>query len=213
MLLSEAKARVQRLIDDTAANLATVAEIADSLRIAQEEVYQVVVGSGSVLFQQDATVTTNAAGVADLTTIKPLDITNVAFVQGSNVARLNVPPARPDDAFVNYTSSVQLLISYIARPTFPSSDSAAFVWGHANVTMTSIFEQLMCCIAASDIKVKEGEVNPALEKRKVELRAAAESGLDIPGWQAATLMGSYPTGTNSFFRFLMTAPDTLQLVF
>lgn len=212
MLLSEAETRVQRFMDDGAAYLATIAEIDTALRVAQEEVYQLIVGSGNALFEQEASISSNGSGVVDLTTIKPLEIIDVLQSLAPNAPRLTVLPARSGDGFQFASSTVNLVIRYTARASFPASSSSPFVWGTSNVTATNIFDQLMCAIAASELKIREGETNTPLERRKAELRAAAMASLDIPGWRPMVLSSGYPRRDLSYFHYIMTAPDVMQLV-
>lgn len=212
MLLSEAETRVQRFMDDAAAYLATLPEIDTALRVAQEEVYQLITASGCALLEQEATLVANGSGVVDLTTIKPLEIVAVLQSLSANAPRLVVLPARSDDGFQFATSSVTLVIRYTPRAAFPASSSSPFVWGTSAVTATNVFDQLMCAIAASELKIREGETNVPLERRKAELRAAATQTLDIPGWRPMVLSGGYPRGDYSYFHYIMTAPDVMQLV-
>lgn len=216
MDLTTARTRVLALADDDDGSRfnvdGTFAVVDDALKTAQIEAWTEAVGTGSSSLVQEVSITTSSAGVADLTTIKPLRIDNVALSQ-SNI-RLNVPPARFDQAPTSALISRTLLIALVTRAAFPSAPSGVFVWGHANLADASpVLDKLMIAIAASELKIKDNEPNPGLEKRKAELRASVESALSIPTWSVLPLDSITGVDNNdSGFSWIMTAPDTLQLV-
>ena len=209
MLLSEARTRVAALCDDDGTRFSE-SEIDDALLTAQKEVWQLAVNSGSRIFEQQTTITTNSSGVGDLTGIKPIKIVSISeFLSG---VRYLVNPQRHDQAPANATISTTLAIVYIPRTTFPANASTAFTWGHANITDTSLFDKLMCVIAVSDLKIKDAEVNPALESRKAELRTALVESISIPGFSVIPMDQFTAERDLSSYEYVMTAPDTLQLV-
>jgi hypothetical protein len=203
--LSAARTRVARLVDDEAAAVYTTAEIDDALTTAQAEVMRLAVSSGSNVFTAEAAVTTTSAGTADLSSLRPLQIEHVALSAGG--ARYTIRPARYVDAPANHLATEQLLVAYVASPIFPASEGALFVWGAADYPL---LDQLMCVLAASELKVKEGEQLAGLEKRKEELVGQVASTLHMPGWAVAPL--AWARRRPAHLRYLMTGPETLQLV-
>ena len=210
--LTTIRSRVLALLDDAGCEKyntdALFTDVDAALVTAQLEVFQVAAGASDI-FAQEASVTTTAAGVGDLTSIKPLRLMNVALAYG--VGRLNILPARFDEAPMNYPGIQTLKVRYVARPVFPTP-ATDFVWGHVNVTSTALLEQLMCVKAGADLKVKEGEINKVIEKRIVELRDAVLSTFSAPGWSVMPIDAYGRSRRNSGLRYIMTAPDTLQLV-
>lgn len=213
MLLSEARTKVLALIDDDNTRFngdGLFTEVDDALLTAQKEVWQSAVASGCSLFEQETTVPTNASGVADLTTIKPLRIVNVAQILSG--VRWLLEPSRLDQAPANAAIVITLAITYVPRLSFPSAPGNPFVWGHANITDTSLFDKLMCAIAASELKIKDNEQNTALEKRKDELRAAVTEMISAVSWSAIPMDQFSQDRNLAIYGYVMTAPDTLQLV-
>ncbi len=214
MLLSEARTRLLAATDDqigTGVNGVkfTLAELDDALAVAQEEVHELIIGTGSGLFTQEASISSSAAGVLTLTTLKPLKIVRIDQVSGA--ARLAVHPSQYE-ALQNYAAVENFKILYDPRCAFPSSGSAAFVWGHANITSPKRFEALMIMLAASELKVKEGERNPALLDRIAALKETVENSVSPNNWSIIPLTG-YPNGSISRFRYIQTSPDILQLLY
>lgn len=209
MLLSEGRSRVRRFTDSVNDPRFSDADIDDALKTAQLEAWQFAVAQGTRIFQLEASVTTSGQGVADLTTIKPIDIINVSLFSGST--RLVVSPCRHDEAPTFVTSALTLKIVYVPRVSFPAGPSSAFVWGTAAITSTDTMDSLMCAIAASELKVTEAEVNAGLEARKNELKVSVASQLSIPGWSVRPLDSFTVGDRDAGMSWLMTAPDTLQL--
>lgn len=210
MLLSAARTRVLALVDDAeGVKFVGTTEVDDALSTAQEEVYELIVGTGSGLFTQEASVSSSSAGLVDLTTLRPLKIVSLSQVTGG--ARLAIFPSQYEP-LQNYAAIETLKIVYAPRPTFPASAGTAFAWGHTNVTAVKRFESLMCMLAASELKVKEGERNGPLTDRIATLRQSVEDSVTPSGWAVIPLAG-YPGGTTSRLKYTQTAPDNLQLVF
>src|SRR5689334_13195996 len=127
MLLSEARTRTLNLVDDAdGVKYPGSTEVDDALGTAQEEVYHLLIGGGANLFTQEAAISSSAAGVVDLTTIKPLKLVNLA--ESVSGGRLTINPARFYEAPITATGALALLIAYVARPVFPASASTAFAW-------------------------------------------------------------------------------------
>jgi hypothetical protein len=213
MILSDARTRLLRLVDDDGSRWNAAgdnAELDDALKTAQEEVWLRLIESGAGIFEQEAAISSSSAGVVDLTTLKPIKIVALSLV--ASTSRLLIEPCRMDTSPTNAPGIRTLLITYVPRVSFPANAGAAFVWGHANVTATAIYDKLMCAIAASELKIKDGETNKALETRKTELLDAALRTIDIPDWTVMPLDEFSDDDRGSGLEYVATAPDTLQLV-
>lgn len=207
MILTDARTRVRSLIDDADSELWTDAEVDASLASAQYEALLWAVVSGCNLFTQEADITTTSAGLADLSSLKPMKIVNVAQVTGTS--RFKIPPIQLHDIAVTHAVATTLKVAYVARPTFPASGAAAFVWSSASISCPPL-DQYMVCLAAAEMKVKEGEEAPGLDKRKAELRDAILSLVNVPGWHVRPMRKSSSNGLG--IAWAMTSSDQLQLV-
>lgn len=210
MTLAQAITRTRFLLDDTDANpLVTDAEITTALEVAQEEVWRLVVTSGANVFNQQATLSSSTAGVVDLSSIKPIDVVNVAIVVGN--MRTQVRPVRVFDYAHAVLAVYSLAVTYIPRVTFPTLSSDPFVWSTAAISSTTL-DQLVCHIAASQCWVRTGDPpNAAIERRKDELLASIATIVSIPSW-SATPLNERGTERDSGIFWVRTAHDQLQLV-
>lgn len=217
MLLSEARTKVLKLLDDESGARydadGSKSEVDTALKTAQGEAWTEAVSAGANLFQTEAAFSSSSAGVVDLSSITPRRIVNVALANGTT--RLAVLPVRLDDVLTTYASIVTLRVAYVPGVTFPAGAGSSFVWGSASVAADVVapIEALMCAIAASDIAPKDATVNALLERRKDELRASIRKLASVPGWTIMPL--GAPTGRSkraAFGYVTGTAPHTLQLV-
>ena len=176
---AEARARVRLRIDDEDGVLATDAQINDALRLAQEEVWHMVVEAGGNLASREAALTATN-GTADLSTLSGgvLRLINISEKNGVN-GRLAVLPARASDGMTNYpTSTVDLYVTYIPQVT-AGADGVDYVWGDSNAPSKALNE-LMVLKAAQTIKITENEVNGALERRAADMERIALGQINIP---------------------------------
>lgn len=212
MTPTQAIAKVRLRIDDADAVLVTDAEVEDALKLAQEEVWHMVIEAGGNLAAREEAVTASS-GVADLATLltsKPLRLINVAEKNGVN-GKLTVLPARASDGMTNYpTSVVDLYVTYIPQAAYPANSSTDFVWGDMDAP-SRVLDELLVLKAAQTLKITEAEVNGALERRAADLEQMAKSQINIPSVYAMPLIGR-ATRTKSRLRYVMTSPYTLQLV-
>jgi hypothetical protein len=107
-----------------------------------------------------------------------------------------------------HTGVETLSITYVPSPVYPASSGANFVWGSSAVSAPEL-DKCMVVMAASELKIKEGEMNAGIEKRKEELRAAVLSRCDIPCWR------SMPMGRTCmpvWWHYAFSDPHTMQLV-
>ena len=210
--LTEAVARARLRLDDEDGVLVTDAQIQDALRLAQEEVWQIVVEAGGNLAAVTVPVVATGGSVDLITALspaKPIRLINVAEKNSTN-SRLTVQPARAMDGMTNYPSTVDLLVTYIPHAVFPASGGASFIWGDGDAP-ANVLDELMVLKAVQTIKITENEINNALERRVAELGQMARSQINIPSVYAMPLIGR-ATRTKSQLRYMLTSPYTLQLV-
>jgi hypothetical protein len=212
MLLSAARTRVLNHLDDadgTRFNIdATFTEIDLELRSAQQEVWQECIGTSPSSFTQEGSVTATS-GVASLTSLAPALILSVATYAGG--VREKVSPMRLVNQPQNYTSTRDLRITYVPRVSFPASASNEFAWG-ARTTGIDFLNALTCALAAKSLSIKIRMNNPPLDDRIQDLTRKVREMLAIPGWAVLPLDPYSDPGCDSGLGFVMTAPDTLQLV-
>lgn len=214
MILSEARTRLLRLVDDETdrSRFPTDGELDNALGTGQQEAWSAAVMANRSMFTQETLLSTLADGSLALTTIKPM-MPLGAVSENANGWRLKCSPGRLDDGVQNALGIRQLRIAYVPRAIFPALATDAFVWGSVNITQTNLLDQLMLVCAAGELMVKVGAVNPALEKRKDELRVAVAATLSGTGWTTIPLDNLTGMGAaESFYQYVMTAPDVLQLV-
>jgi len=101
----EAVDRVRLRLDDVDEVLVTDAQVQDALRLAQEEVWQMVIEAGGNLAATTAAVSTTN-GVFDLASLspRPIRLISVSEKNGAN-GRLTIMPARAVDGMTNYPQS------------------------------------------------------------------------------------------------------------
>ena len=210
--LTAAIARVRFLLDDTDANpLVSDADITSALSVAQEEVWQMVVTSGANIFYQQATITTTATGGANIASITPIKIANVARNVGTY--RTQIPPARVYDSYTNIQQPIDLVITYVPRAAFPATGGDPFVWSQSTISLATL-DQLMIHIAASQCWVRTGEPpNAAIEKRKQELVDSINTLVSIPSWSATPVGATNRSVQTSGMAWIRVAHDALQIIY
>jgi hypothetical protein len=211
LTLGDAISRVRYRIDDEDEVLASDAQITDALRLAQEEVWHLIVESGSNLSAREEKVTlSNGTGnLAGLLSTVPLRVIGVSESSGQN-GRLNMYAARLSDGLTDYTSNVDVLVNYIPKIAFPATSGADFVWGSADVPDYAANE-LMVLKAAKTVKITENDISNAIEMRAAELDRIVRSQINIPSAYAMPLMGR-GWRTKSRLRYVLTSPYTMQVV-
>ncbi len=214
MNLLTARTQVRFLTDDSDVNpLVSDAEIDAALRSAQAEVWALVISAGVNIYQQTATVSSDAQGRVDLASLKPVKVGTVSLLQGNY--RTTVSPCRQMDWSMPVQQVQQLSISYVPRVAFPANDAAEFVWSLTS-TLAPTLDKLVCAIAASEVWVRTGErPNAVIEQRKSELSIAAVSQTNIPSFTVvSTSAGSrYPRNSKAPYQWVAVQQDLIQLVY
>lgn len=208
MTLAEARATVRRMLDDVAQERwdsdAANTEVDSALVTAQSEALQVAAACGTNLLSVTGAFTSTSSGVVDLSSVKPARVKSVNSV----VAGIAIPvdPWRAGDGLRAHPQAEAISVVYVPGPVFPASSGANFVWGSSAVDAPEL-DKFMCAIAASEMKIKEGEVNAGLEKRKAELRAAVETRVSVPSWTSRPM-----NRRRLWWGWTMSGPHTMQLV-
>jgi hypothetical protein len=127
--------------------------------------------------------------------------------------RRDVRPARACDVRAHEARIESLAISHVPSPVFPALAASAFVFGSGVVDVPEL-EALMCAIAASELKMLEGQENKGLERRKAELEHRVRNMQDVPAWSAMAASGADGIGAwnTSGYSWAILQPHTLQLV-
>jgi len=209
--LAEAKVRVARLLDDAAgARFDATLDIERSLRTWQHEVMRHAVLQGAANLQATEQVTSSSAGVLDLTSLDPLTIISIAQVQGTR--RLRVDPAQVRSVQYARAAVDTFEVVYVPRPAFPSSPSAAFLWG-PDATSRPTYDEALCVAAAASLKPIEGEEVPGLVRLRDELFASIANDPDMPACEVAPMRLSRRgrLGGRSGLVWYLRAPDTVQI--
>lgn len=204
MLLVDAIARIRTLIDDTDAERWSDAEVTTALTAAQYEALLWALAHGANIFSLEASLSSSTTGSVNLTTLAPMKVCGVMQLMGST--RVRVRESQSLDIGTPLTTVQSLVISYVPRPTFPASGASAFVWG--NGAPCPPLDSYLCVLAASELKVTEGDELPGLERRKDELKAALQRLLNIPGFTVMPMGGRRCVAA---FVWARTNLDTLQL--
>ena len=216
MLLSEAIQRVRFLIDDRDENpLVTDSDITIALQTALDELWQLTVDSGANLYTLTATLTPNATGEIDRTSINPIKVVALAWQSGQ--VFIDIPAARPYEGTVAAVGGgMTVRIIYVPRAVFPASGASPFIWSTAAIA-DAVLDQLLCAIAASQVWVRTGEPPlPSLTRRIDELKKSVASKINIPNVTVArphrrvTGMGGSPSGGMRWQRY---QHNKIQLVY
>ena len=215
MLLSEARTQAYNLVDDAGRirfdSDGAFVEVDAALSAAQLEVWSVVSAVAPQNYATEATITSTSLGVVSLTTQNPIRILGLAY--SANGSRFSVLPARFTQSPSNVSAGYTLSLLYVPRVTYPSAAGNAFVWGASAIAPTAVLDRLMVYIAASELLIKDGEVNKALENRKIELRRVLDEEWAASSWSVLPLDGYCGNGIqNAPFSYMQTAPNQLQLV-
>jgi hypothetical protein len=210
LTLTQARTRIRNILDDADDVKWSDDEIDSSLAVALEQALEEAVAAGVSGFEITESFALNSDGYVSLLTQNPLKITNVAMLMGST--RMFVAPSRRRSMLSTATgTSGTLEITYIPKPTFPASDSDVFTYG-STFPNSNTLDQYICFLAASELKIKEGEINPGLEQRKAELSLAVRNTCSNPSTYIMPYSNTYPSYQNrSYFTWILENGYRLRL--
>lgn len=200
--LAQARSRVQIYVDDIEGARWTTAQIDAELSTAVEQAVSESISAGLDIFSITQIYALDANGFADLSADNPFKVITVAQFAGQN--RLLVQPSRRRSMLTPATglNATQIEVTYAPHPVFPTVPSDPIVYGTATSAKSGILDALICAIAASSLKITEGEVNNGLEKRKAELMTSLLNIADNPSCYIMPFTG-YPNQYRSLFRWIM----------
>lgn len=183
MLVSEAITQVRRFLDEEDAagdgtDRYSDAEIRSHLSTALDQIATEAVAKGINIFHQILTLTIGTDGYVAVP--EYLRIISVARVSGRSRTRLE--PGNRSYARQLGGLSGSLEVVLVPRFNFPASNSSTIEYGSSDVP-SAVTDEYLCALAASSALIKTGQVNPALEMRKSDLRR---------------IFFSTPSGANAF---------------
>lgn len=212
MLLSQARTRVRTLADDTESVRWTDDEIDDVLGSALEEIIINAVSSGINLFEVTETFTVNGDGYVSLSSENPIKIIDVQQVAGNS--RFKISPSRRKfmSSTVPGLAGITLEVTYVPRPVFPATALDAFVYGSNFSSSSKVIDNLICVVAASDLKITEGELNDGLERRKQELYLSLANTCLIPGSYVQPFSSSFSNRRGGGYKWIFQDGFKLVLI-
>lgn len=216
MILTEALRRTRKLLDDVdVKKYDDTDDITPALQTAQGEAWTYALsGSGKKYFKLTAAVNSSNLGVVDLSALKPRKIIAVSYIQASG--RLFVMPARMEEGPIDYTGAVTpLSIVYFPDVAFPAAGANPFVWASATAmpSLVAQLDQLVCLLAAAELKPVEGEKTAGLAERIEAKKQAVEDAFPSSSWSSIPVDElAASRRQRAPFRYIETGPHALQLV-
>lgn len=217
MTLTEMRTLVRKLVDDVAQKRwdadGANTDVDEALGIAIPEAMSIAINAGSTRFRVTGVFSSTSSGGIDLATARPLKIHTVRLSSGASPNQvLDVIPPAGQAAYTGLHPYVETLsITYTPSPTVPTSGASTVTWGGGGDTPE--LDRLACFIAASHMKVIEGEENPVLERRKAELARAVATLPDSQSWVQVPSNGNVRRlWAARPFYWLLSGGNTMQLV-
>lgn len=214
--LAEGLVRVRKLVDDVKVKkYDDTLDITPALMTGQGEAWTCALGSsGKKYFKLTVAKSSSGAGVVDLSNEKPRKIIAVSHIQSGG--RLFVMPARMEEGPIDYTgAATPLSIVYLPDVTFPTAPGNPFVWAAAAAmpSLVAQLDQLMCLLAAAELKPIENEKTAGLAERIEAKKLAIEDAFPSTSWSSIPLDELAASRRNrAAFRYIETGPHALQLV-
>jgi hypothetical protein len=205
--LTLARARALKFSDDVdglAADSTTVQD--DALKAAHHAVYMQAANMAPQRFAVEATVTTNASGVGDLSAIDPVRILSLSHFEG--VSRSPIPASNLSDGPTSVLGVKTLKLVYIPALTFPATGTDVFTWGQSSLDLP-LLDDLMVLRAASAITAIYDEPNAHLERLIARAEKDAQMIANFSTWRVMPLRGR---SRDSGLCYVMTDAVSLQLV-
>jgi hypothetical protein len=204
--LTQARALVQTYLDDEDSDLAATADIDQALEVAQNMVYLQAQSWATQRFAKEVSISTSAAGVADLGSYDPLRI--VAVAQWNGASRDPIPAMSLSDGPTNVSGVRSLKVTYIPPLAFPSAGGNNFVWGQSSLDLP-LLDDLMCLHAAAHLNLIHDVENKQLDRRIAALEDKAQHILGFSQWRVMPLRNR---SQDSGLGYVMTDPVSLQIV-
>jgi hypothetical protein len=211
--LAQARTRVRFLVDDLSGTVADDTQTDAALASAQQEAFHLAVNYNPNMFSQDLAWSSNSSGVITFSTAMPpyipMRIVSVAVLDGTR--RYIVPPSRTNDVseFASVTETGRM--TYVPSVSFPSGSGVQFYWGDSTINIPPL-DEYMCALAATQIKINDGELNTALESRLNRLQRTVEKFVN-PSSITAMPMDDTGNARRSKYVWVRTSSTTIQLAY
>lgn len=217
LTVAEARELVSQNLDDQSQRRWPESEINTALQYSLAACLSKYIEEGGNLFDQEASLSTNSAGLCDLTTLgNILRIGPVQYVTGSApFSYWPVMPAKPRDREIDVPGVYSLRITYVKEYTLSANGNYPLIGdGAVSAPSTHAFDAWVCAEAALLLGVKDNDQRPGLERLAAKLEGDAIRKLNNPRTMPLSVpVYRHPNMRNLSYIFTpsATAP-TLQLI-
>jgi hypothetical protein len=217
LTVAEARELVSQNLDDQNQRRWPEPEINTALQYSLAACLSKYIEEGGNLFDQEASLSTNSAGLCDLTTLgNILRIGPVQYVTGSApFSYWPVLPAKPRDREIDVPGVYSLRITYVKEYTLSANGNFPLIGdGAVSAPSTHAFDAWVCAEAALLLGVKDNDQRPGLERLAAKLEGDAIRKLNNPRTMPLSVpVYRHPNMRNLSYLFTpsATAP-TLQLI-
>ena len=162
MTVTEAVSRTRKYIDDESSNRWTDSEVKLSLETALDLLVAEAVQGG--VHQSFRLSTTSSLSSGTITVPEHIKIISV-FYSNSNIKTAIYPGGARNRNFVDLATTGTIELDYVAKNNVDwSNGSATVTYGTVDIKNT-LWDAYLCCLAALDLLVKEGEATGILQNR------------------------------------------------
>lgn len=155
MLLSEARTEVLAYLDDDGTRFSNT-RVDFALKAALRALVNIYTQKGGDALTRVIEAVTNSNGYVDLSAYRPLAIDSVGYKVSSYYR--TIPQIRPNDRTITNSSGVNVRITLVSSPSFPSSAATAFDYGPGASTFASeAFDNLLVILAVKQLSTIDGE--------------------------------------------------------
>ena len=162
MTVTEAVSRTRKYIDDESSNRWTDSEVKLSLETALDLLVAEAVQGG--VHQSFRLSTTSSLSSGTITVPEHFKIISV-FYSNSNIKTAIYPGGARNRNFVDLATTGTIELDYVAKNNVDwSNGSATVTYGTVDIKNT-LWDAYLCCLAALDLLVKEGEAAGNLQNR------------------------------------------------
>lgn len=217
MDLTTARARLPKYVDDKDGDKYDSTEIDDALKTGQTQAWTRALSGPRKYLKLVVTKSSDSSGLIDLTTQAPRKIVDVSYMQSQ--MRLQVMPARIEEAPFTYKASFPFEIHYLPDVTFPVLAGDPFVWGDATVmpSLATALDALMILYAAQYLKPKENELLGGMDRAIAKAEESVDDAIPSSSWttipaDSYARRGGLGSRTKAPFKYLDAGPHKLQLV-
>lgn len=217
LTVAEARELVSQNLDDQNQRRWPEPEINTALQYSLAACLSKYIEEGGNLFDQEASLSTNSAGLCDLTTLgNILRIGPVQYVTGSApFSYWPVLPAKPRDREIDVPGVYSLRITYVKEYTLSANGNFPLIGdGAVSAPSTHAFDAWVCAEAALLLGVKDNDQRPGLERLAAKLEGDAIRKLNNPRTMPLSVpVYRHPNMRNLSYLFTPSATvPTLQLI-